>query len=173
MKKTMFRTLLLFLPVLFLSVAATHAQNLGTVRVEEIVTELADYKTIQQQLANIQKQYQDTVQALQQQLNQELQNFQNQQGVMTPEKKASEEQRLNEFYQKALDYQNTHLGPNGTVAQISDRLLQPLTEKVRGAIQAVAQQKKLLLVINEQGALYVDQSIDITLDVQLYLKNMR
>ncbi|MCE2502574.1 MAG: OmpH family outer membrane protein [Chlorobi bacterium] len=171
--KIFYRALFIF-PVVFLCQYSANAQvNIGTVRFAEIVTEMPEYKTVESQVESAQKVYQDTIQRYQANLEQEMTTFRQQQGVYPPEKKVEEEQRINQLYQRALEYQNAHLGPGGTIAQYTQTLLQPLEKQVINAIRTVAQQKRLAIVFNEQGALYVDQSVDITLDVQLYLKNAR
>ena len=169
--KVIYRTLLL-LPALFFSLNIAYSQStIGSVRVSEILTEMPEYKTVLSQVEAAQKAYQDTILGAQESLQQEVTKFQQEQGVLSPEDKAAQEQRLQQRYQGILQYQETHLGPTGTVAQYNQALLRPLEEKVLNAIRAIAQQKQLTAVLNEQGTLYVDQSIDITLDVQLYLKN--
>ena len=169
---TMIYRTALILPIALLFTISARAQSgIGTVRASEIIAEMPEYKEIETQVASIRKQYQDTLQMIQQRLDAELETFQQQQGVYAPEKRAEEEQRLQQLYQGGLEYQNRHLGPNGTIAEYTSQLLKPLEEKVINAIRAVAKQKKLAVVINEQETLYADQTIDITLEVQLYLRN--
>ena len=166
-----FRTLIL-IPVFLLCIYAAEAQSgIGTVRGAEILSEMPQYKDIEKQVEAARNLYQDTLQMFQQRLTAEVENFQKQQGVYSPEKRAQEEARINQLYQSGLEYSNTYLGPNGSLAKAAAELIEPLQQKIIEAIRAVAKQKKLAVVLNEQETLYADQTIDITLDVQLYLRN--
>lgn len=168
-----YRTLLILPIAFFITLSAQAQSGIGTVRGTEILSEMPEYKEMEAKVAQVRQLYQDTLQLFQQNLDAEVQNFQNQQGVYSPEKRAAEEERINQFYKNGLEYQNIHLGPNGTVAQYAAQLLQPLREKILTAVKAVAKQKKLAVVLNEEETLYADQTIDITLDVQLYMRNAK
>ena len=146
--------------------------KVGVVVSETIISALPEFKQVQQQIETLQKAYLDTLQAVKTDFDQQFQRYQQQAGTLNAETKAKEEERLTQMQQRLQAYQNYHLGPQGTVIQKQNELLQPIRARVIGAIEAIAKQQKLDAVMEkaEGGFLYVDPKIDITFKVLDYLQ---
>lgn len=140
---------------------------------EVLIINLPDYRTVQTQL---QQEYQGSQTALQAEYEEyqgKLDRYQKQQALLSEEKRAEREQEL-VAAQQAI--QQKAAKSDETLAQREAELLAPLFEKVDKAIQTVAKEKNLDLVLRSQAGpsqpiiLFVSDKItDITRDVALKL----
>lgn len=169
--KSFIRTALLAAAVAVIGYSHADAQTrIGVVNSETIIEQMPEFKTIDAQVKALQKAYQDTVQMAKSNFDQQVQQFQQQQGVMDATAKSKEEERLLGLQQQILGYNEAHLGAQGTVARKQAELVAPVRERVIAAIKAVAQQEKLDAVMEQGGFLYVDTKLDITFKVLDYLR---
>lgn len=169
--KSFIRTVILAAAVAVIGYSQADAQvKVGVVNSETIIEQMPEFKAIDAQVKALQKAYQDTMQMAKTQFDQQVQQFQQQQGVMDAAAKAKEEERLLGLQQQILGYQEAHLGAQGTVARKQAELVIPVRERVIAAIKAVAQKEKLDAVMEQGGFLYVDTKLDITFKVLDYLR---
>lgn len=149
--------------------AQAQALKVGYTDHEIIIVNLPAYQQVQQQL---QQEYQTSQQNLQQQaqdLQEKMERYQKQQALLSAEVRTQREQELMQLQgqlQQAAQQKDQEL------AQREAELMQPLLERVQGAIDAVAERKGLDVVLRTQvGAqpliLYVNNKTvsDITADV--------
>lgn len=148
------------------------AQNvkMGFVNFEEIIGKLPEFKEIESQLQTLQQSYQDTLRTIQTEYESLVDSYQKQQTLMNAETKAAEEQKIVAVREKFLRFQQERLGQNGTFVQYQAKLLQPMRDKVRGAIERVAKSEKLTVVLESNTTVYFDEKFDITFKVLDYLK---
>ena len=161
---------------LFVVVGYSHASaqlKIGVVVSETIITALPEFKQVQQRIETMQQSYLDTLRSVKAEFDQQFQKFQQQAGTLNAETKAQEEARLTQMQQRLQAYQNYHLGPQGTVIQAQNELLQPIRAKVIEAIEAIAKKQNLDAVMEkvEGGFLYVDPKMDITFKVLDHLQS--
>lgn len=169
--KAIIRTVVLTAFVAVIGFARADAQTrIGVVNSETIIEQMPEFQQITSQVQALQKAYQDTVQMARTNFDQQVKQFQQQQGVMDDAAKAKEEERLLALQQQILGYNEAHLGAQGTVARKQAELVMPVRERVIAAIKAVAQQEKLDAVMEQGGFLYVDTKLDITFKVLDYLR---
>lgn len=169
--KSIIRTAILVIAVTLFGYSFASAQTrIGVVNSETIIEQMPEFKQLEQQVQALQKAYQDSVKMWKDQFEAQVQQFQQQQGVMNADMKAKEEQRLLQMQQQLVAYNEAHLGVQGTVARKRDELAQPVRDRVIAAIKAVAQQEKLDAVMEQGGFLYVDNKLDITYKVLDYLR---
>jgi Skp family chaperone for outer membrane proteins len=62
------------------------------------------------------------------------------------------------------------MGNQGAYAQLQQRLLQPIKEKVTAAIEKVAKDEKISAVMETGLTIYYDKKLDITFNVLAYLR---
>lgn len=161
---------------LFVVAGYSHASaqlKIGVVVSETILDALPEFKQAQARIEAAQKAYVDTLQAAKSELQQQFEQFQQQAGTLNAETKKQEQTRLTQTDQRIQEYQNYHLGAQGTVAQLQNELLQPIRARVLAAIEAIAKQQKLDAVMEKAqgGFLYVDPKIDITFKVLDHLQS--
>lgn len=147
--------------------------KIGVVKSETIISSMPEFEAAQKQIEALQKTYLDTLQAARQSFDQQVQQYQQQQGIMDQAAKKQQEEKLTQLQQNIQSYQQAHLGPQGTVAQRQAELLQPIRDRVFQAIEVVAKREKIDAVMEkgEGGFLYVDSKLDITFKVLDYIQN--
>ena len=64
-----------------------------------------------------------------------------------------------------MQYQEEKFGQQGELNKVREELLDPIRSKIRKAIEAVAKDEKIVLVVDKMAAIYSDTSIDITFRV--------
>jgi outer membrane protein len=150
--------------------SAQTAAKVGIVNFDEIISRLPEFKQIESELQGLQQRYMDTLRALQNELQGMADAYQKQQALMSAETKATEEQKIMGYRDQLLKYQQERLGQGGTFAQAQAQMLQPVRDKVRGAIERVAKSEKLTLVLESSSTAYFDEKTEITFKVLDYLK---
>jgi len=159
--------------VALFAVNATQADaqlKVGTVQTSKILTDMSEFKEVQGKIKGMQQAYQDTLELANKQFNEQLETFQQNKTTMNPEDVAKTEDQLQAQQQRMLQYQQAHLGSQGTVAQKYDELLQPVRKKVVEAITVIAKREGLDAVMESGNFVYVDPQLDITYDVLKYLQ---
>lgn len=168
--KALYRASVILFLVL-IGTAVSQAQvKLGFVDTERIMSQMAELKDVEAKLKTLQSSYQDTLKALEANFNARLESYQKQQGLMTPEAKAKEEQQLKGMGDQFQAYYQDRLGPQGVLVQVQNQLLQPIRDKVRKAIEKVAMDEKLTAVMENATLIYFDTKLDITFKVLDYLR---
>jgi outer membrane protein len=150
--------------------SATAQTKLGFVDTEKILTQMTEFKDIQSQIETMRKSYADTLGAIEKNFNARVETYQKQQAMMTAEAKEKEEAALKSMEAQYQQYYQDRLGPQGVLAQAQNRLMQPIKDKVKGAIEKVARDEKLSAVMEDQLLIYFDNKLDITFKVLDYLK---
>lgn len=149
---------------------AQNSVKIGIVNFDEIISRLPEFKQIEAQLQGLQQRYMDTLRAMQTELQGMADAYQKQQALMNAETKAAEEQKIMGYRDNLLKYQQERLGQGGAFAQAQAQMLQPVRDKVRGAIERVAKSEKLTLVLESNTTIYFDEKTEITFKVLDYLK---
>jgi outer membrane protein len=149
--------------------AQTAPIKLGFIDTEVIVQQLPEFKDIDAQLKKEQGRYEDSLKAMQADFQSKAESYQKQQGLMNAETKAQEEAKLNAIRDRYAQFQQEALGPQGALAQLRVKLIQPVQEKVKSAIERVAKDDKLSAVMETGTMAYYDKKLDITYKVLDYL----
>lgn len=154
---------------LVVAAAPLSAQNfkIGVVSADVILKELPDAikagKTIEEAGLKIR----DTLQMMQKEFETRIESYRKQEAMMTADAKRKEEESLGALRQRFLQYQEEKLGQTGEIARMREELLQPIRAKVSEAINTVAKEEKLNLVLDKVGGivLYSEDKADITYKV--------
>lgn len=168
--KIFMKTLLLFvLATAFIYKADAQGAGLkvGIVNLETIITEMPAAKEADKQLKDIATVYQDSLINMRTRFEEDVQNYQKQQGMMTPEAQQEEEMRLQQEQNKILQFQEQKFGQQGELTLMREQLLEPIREKVQDAIDKVAKAEGINLVFDKTAAavLYSEEKFDITFRV--------
>lgn len=136
---------------------------------EIIIVNMPEYRNVQNQLEQHFRGGQEEMQTLYQDYQERLERYQRQQALLSEDRRQEREQELMQLQQQI---QQSAAEKEQELAQREAQLMQPLFEQVQAAIDAVAQQHNLDLVLranagNQPLILYVNpQSVtDITIDV--------
>ena len=165
-------TLLLFASPLisgFINDAQAQALEVGYTDHEVIIINMPDYQEVQTQLQTEYQGSQEELQTLYQDYQEQLEKYQRQQSLLSEERRQEREQELMQLQQQI---QQQAQQEDQALAQREAELMQPILEKVQAAIDKVAAEQGLDLVLRSQVGtqpvlLYVNEETiaDITLDV--------
>ncbi len=155
---------LLVMPVMFTSVANGQQLKIGYTDPDVVIQAMPQYRQIMQQLQQEYKAKQDALQSLAADFQEKLDKYQKQQPLLSADRRAEREQELSQMQQ---DIQQSAATKDQEMSDRQAEMLSPLLEKVQTAIDEIAKQKGLALVMRAPALLYVDQTkvTDITEDI--------
>lgn len=144
--------------------SAQNVVKLGVVDSEMIVKQMPEAQDADKVMKEMQKNYSDTLQKMQGELEARYQQYQKQQGMMAADQKQKEEEALKALQQQFLQYRE---GIYTLLQQKQDELTAPILAKVKTAIEAVAKDQKISIVIDKKNpsVLYSEDQLDITFKV--------
>ncbi len=145
----------------------TYSQQfkVGIVDVETVLKELPEAISADKQIKEIGQKWQDTLLTMRNDLQSKFEQYQKQKSMMPQDKQKSEEENMQKQQMTLLQYQEDKFGQQGEINSLREKLLAPIREKVKQAIEVVAKKEKFQLVIDKLMALYSESSIDITYTV--------
>lgn len=142
--------------------APAEAQRIGYTNQEAILANMPEMQDIQQQLQKEAKQQQQQLQKERKQLQQDMQEYQQQQSLLDD---SARQQREQELRQRQSQLQQQLQQRQQQLQQRERELMQPLLEDLQSAIDNVAAQQNLEVVMRTQALLYVDQNSDRVVDI--------
>lgn len=175
MYKTFLSALFVFAVALALASSAPLAAHAQTLKVgytdhEIIIANMPAYAQVQTRLQSEYQGGQEALQSLAADFQSEVEKYQKQQPLLSAEKRA---ERENELAQRQAEIQQAAGRKDQELAALEAELMQPILQKVQDAIDTVAKEKSLDLVLRYQIGggqpvlLYAnpERVVDITLDV--------
>ncbi|MDZ7772107.1 MAG: OmpH family outer membrane protein [Balneolaceae bacterium] len=155
--------------LLFLCVSLASAQvdriEIGFVNTQEVMNQLPERQQIQDQLNTFIQQKQQELQQASTEFQNAVATYQQNQSGMTQDQINQREQELTQMEQNLNQLQQT---AQQEIAQRRQELLGPIYERINQAIQAIAQQNGLDMVLSEitaQGSNIVYYSADSSMDI--------
>jgi Skp family chaperone for outer membrane proteins len=162
---------ILFLAVSF-NLSALFAQQapalkIGIVDIEVILKEMPEAVDADKRLKEIGTKWQDSLLAMKKTFDDKVALYQKQKSMKTAEQQQKEEEALQNLQMQLMQYQETKFGQNGELNITREKFLDPIRNKVRTAIQKVAKDEKISLVLDKtsQAILYFDDKFDLTYKV--------
>lgn len=158
-KRTLGTALLMLMLVPLMGTAS--AQQIGYTNQEAILANMPEMDSVRAQIQQEAQAQQQEFQQEQQEFQQQLEKYQQQQALLSDERKAQREQELRQLRQ---ELQQSAQERDQYLAQREAELMQPLMDELQGAIDAVAQERNLDVVLRTQALLYVNEQsvVDIT-----------
>jgi outer membrane protein len=155
----------LFLSVSQISFSQAAMTKLGVVDVETVLKELPEAIDADKLIKDKGQKWQDTLMKMRQDLTAKVEQYQKQKSMMPADKQQKEEEGLQSQNMVMLQFQEEKFGQQGELNKYRETLLEPIRTKIRKAIESVAKEEKIALVVDKMAAIYSDQSIDITFKV--------
>jgi outer membrane protein len=165
------KTRVVFLVVLFLAAATvTQAQQrIGYVNSTKIFQELPAAQEAQRRIDAIGKPLQDSLEAMQRNLQSQYEEYQKKESLYNEATKKSAQQALIEYERRVQEFRAEKFGQDGQLAKASEQIINPIREKIKTAIATVAKEEKYNFVFDKteqiQILLYADAKDDITFKV--------
>ncbi|HAW08482.1 MAG: OmpH family outer membrane protein [Chloroherpetonaceae bacterium] len=173
MKKELISISLVFVLAIFFKMPLFSQQSsssplkVGIVDIEIILKEMPEAVDADKKLKEIGTKWQDTLLAMKKDLDDKLQQYQKRKSVMTIDQQQKEEESLQNLNMQLMQYQEQKFGQTGELSATREQFLTPIREKIRQAIQKVAKEEKINLVLDKtsQAVLYYDDKFDLTYKV--------
>jgi outer membrane protein len=149
------------------------AQRYGVVDTDYILKNLPEYAQAKAQVDQLSTQWAGEVSALQSDLQSLKDALAVEQILLSPEKLEKREAAIVQKAEEVLALQQKYFGPEGMLFEKRTQLVQPIQDKVFGAVQALAQKRKLELVLDksaQSGVLFVEKEKDYSEEVLNSLK---
>lgn len=159
----------LLLMFLMCAPIAAFAQKFGHVNAQEIIQVMPDYTKAKNEIDALQKQYEDDLKSMQDELTKKSQAYEKEQATLPDNIKQRREQELQEMYQKI---QQSYQDNQQALAKASQEKMQAITTKVIDAIKQVGQAGGYVYIMDVAGGVpYISTTLstDITADVKAKL----
>ena len=157
---------LVLLTLITTNVAYTQTTKLpiGIVDVEAVVKEMPDAVAADRELSELSNKYRDSITTRRTAFETKVQNYQKQKPMMAAAAQQTEEEKLVKEQQELQDYASEK---EKEVQQLREKHLESIRPKVKTAIEYVAKDEKLSLVLAKEAALVIwsDDKLDITFRV--------
>ncbi|MGD2003250.1 MAG: OmpH family outer membrane protein [Flavobacteriales bacterium] len=151
----------------------TMAQRYGVVDTEYILANMPEYEQAKSQINNLSAQWAGEISAMQSELQSLKDALAVERILLSPDKLAQREKAIRDKEAEVLDLQQKYFGPDGELFKKRAQLVQPIQDKVFGAVQAIAVKRKLDLILDksaDSGVLFVNKEKDYSDEVLNSLK---
>ncbi len=158
------KRMIFFLLVSLVAVGMS-AQNYAVINSETILGSLPEYTSAQEQISDLQEQYQQKIQAEYDQLEAMFQQYQNDKARLSAQQKSAREQEILDREEEVKALQEQYFGKEGTLAKTSEVLFKPIQDRLQEAIKYIADNKDFSLVIDiaaGMGVVHYSPDIDIS-----------
>jgi outer membrane protein len=141
--------------------------KVGFVNVELIVTEMPEAQEADKMLKELGQKYQDTLLALQSEFEKRMKDYNKQKSMMPADKQAQEEEALKSLQMQIMQFREEKFGQTGEISQLREQYLAPIREKVRDAIEKVANEEGMSVVLDKgsSAVLFNKEKLEITYKV--------
>jgi outer membrane protein len=152
--------------VVTLQSANAQAQKIGFVNSTKIFQELPEAQEAQRRIDAMTKPYQDSLAMMEKDLTTKIDEYQKKEALMNDAAKRSAQQEFADLRRRYEEFRVDKFGNDGELAKQSDRIINPLKEKILRAIEQVAKQEKYTFVFDQTDQvrvlLYGDSREDLT-----------
>jgi outer membrane protein len=167
-KKTVVSILALFV---FFAGNILHAQTqkIGYVNSSTIFQQLPAAKEAQKRIEALSKPLQDSLEAMQRDLQGRYEDYQKKEALMNEASKKAKQQELVDLERRMNEFRTEKFGAEGELAKQTEKIINPIRDRIKTAISNVAKEEKYSFVFDKtdqiQILLYGEQSADITYKV--------
>jgi outer membrane protein len=152
--------LILFATLLFPFVASAQTQKIGIVDSQKILTEMPEMKSMQAELDNLAKKYEDTLVQLQKEFQTKYEEFVAEQDTMVESIKSRKQQELEDLSKRIQDLNNV---AQQDMQKKQVELFSPIQTKLREAINKVGNDEGFTYIVDSSQMFYVGTgSADVT-----------
>ena len=140
--------------------------KIGYTNQEAILANMPEMEQVQQQLEQEAETLRQEMQQEQQELQEMIAKYQKQQALLSDERRTEREQQLR---QRQQELQQSAQQRQQQLAEREAELMQPLLDKLQTALNEVAQEQNLDVILRTQALLYVNEEsvVDVTRSVVL------
>lgn len=136
---------LTFMSLTIVSEAFTQDLKVGYIDPRVILQRMPEAKAVQQQIQNLYDRKQNEIVSMQQELQSQIEQYQQKAGVISEESQLIEEERLT---QMDLDLRELQSAAQQEIQQESAKLMEPIFEQIQLAVDNVSEERGLDLILN-------------------------
>ncbi len=155
-----FKKLTLAMAMLMMALVV-HAQKFGHISSDQLLQAMPESDSAQVKLQEIQKQYELDIEAMQVEINKKMEEFSQNEATMSD---LIKEAKVSEIQEMQVRLQNFSQAAQQDLQQQSVKLMQPVMDKARKAIDEVAKENGLLYVfdLSQGNPIYAsEESLEI------------
>lgn len=172
MKKNLF-IIAAFILLAGSSIFAQKGTKIGYIDSQSILTQLPEAIKAQGDVQSAIDNIKGKIDSLGQAYQQTLQDYQKQSNMMTDAKKREAQQKIMGM-EKDYNDLRAKLDANGEVAQLNQKLMKPIIDKIKKVVEEISKQEGIQLVLEKSDQLqtiwYAEPSMDLTYKVLDKLK---
>jgi outer membrane protein len=170
----MLRKLLLGLTLIFtLGIAQTNAQRIALVDINEVLENLDEYQTAQQELDQIAAEWRQDIAQKMDAIKSMYNKYQAQQVLLSPDAQKEKEEEIIAKENEVREWQRKRFGPEGDLFIKRQELISPIQEKVFKAIDDFAADRGYDIILDKGGStglLFANDEFDKTEDIKKRLR---
>lgn len=162
MKKFVVLTMMMLAASVFVQ-----AQKSAVVDVQYILDKMPAYKAAQDEVDQISKKWQGELEEMYKEIERKYDEFQAEIVLLPDDVKKQRQEEIYELERKAKEYKQSKFGFDGELYKIQDEKIKPVQDQVYSAIESVARERKLDIIMDKQhaGLLYTSKTFDKTGEV--------
>lgn len=162
------------LPLLFIiaSFGSSAAQKFGYVNTQDILNKLDEYQAAQAEIDQQSKKWQEELEKMYQETEEAYNKYVSEKVLLPEDIRQQREKEIMNLEAKARDFKKEKFGYDGELYKIQDEKIKPIQDRVFEAIEQVAKDRKLDIILDKagnSGILYTNAAFDRTDDVLLKL----
>jgi outer membrane protein len=151
---------------------SSQAQKFGYVDTELILSKMDEYKAAKQEIDNLSQKWQKELEDLYAGIEKMYKDYQAEEVLLTDDIKKLRQEDIMGAERKAKEYKEKKFGYDGELYKVQDDKIKPIQDKVYDAVEKVAQERKLDIILDKaanSGILYSNAAFDRTDDVVIKL----
>jgi outer membrane protein len=144
------------------------AQKFVLIDMEYILKNIPAYEMMNEQLSQVSKQWQNEVEAIQQEAQNMYKSYQSDLVFLSPEMKTKREEAIVKKEQDAQELKRKYFGPEGELYKKRESLMKPIQDEIYTAIKEISEVNNYQLVIDRASAMsviFASPKIDISNEV--------
>lgn len=151
-----------------LAASFTHAQKFGYVDTQFILDQMEEYKAAQQEVESLSQKWQSELEEMYAAIEKMYRDYQAEEVLLSDDVKKTRQEAIFAAERKAKEYKKEKFGYDGELYKVQDEKVKPVQDKVYAAIEEMAKERKLDIVLDKAGntgILYTNALFDRTDDV--------
>jgi outer membrane protein len=162
-------TLAVGVALLLATAGAATAQRFAYLDSQYILEQLPDYKSVQQELDQISKQWQQEIEAKQKAIRTKFEDYQARRPLLSQEEQRRIQQEIETLERELAELRSKRFGYDGELFKLREEKMRPIQQRLLTAVQEVAKEKRADLVLDRASTgaviLYSNEAYDISNDV--------
>ena len=154
------------------TISTLQAQRTAVVDVNDVLSNMPDYKTAQDQLDQIAEKWRQQIAQEMDQIKSMYNKYQAEQVLLSEEMKRQKEEAIMDKEKEVRELQRQKFGPEGELFQKRQELVAPIQNEVFKAVQGFADSRGFDLILDKSsttGILFLNEEFDKTEDVKRIL----